>query len=169
MSNDLMAYGDPAGHGPLREAVAEYLRTARAVRCDAAHILIVSGSQMALQICAMAMLGPRRCGGVEEPGYPGARGALGTPGATGGARPPGRRGHRRRGARRRGPSLRLAYVTPSHQYPLGSSMTAARRLALLAWARRGQRWIVEDDYDSEYRYASRPLGALQGMDPRRRA
>ena len=64
--------------------------------------------------------------------------------------------------------MRAAYVTPSHQYPLGMSMTAARRFALLDWARRQGGWLLEDDYDSEYRYVSRPLGALQGMDAHER-
>ncbi|HEU5323057.1 MAG TPA: PLP-dependent aminotransferase family protein, partial [Methylomirabilota bacterium] len=81
-SSALMAYGDPAGHVPLREAIAEYLGVARGVRCDAAHVLIVSGSQMALQLCAMALLGPGDAVCVEEPGYPGARDALRTSGAT---------------------------------------------------------------------------------------
>ncbi len=163
-SSALMAYGDPAGHVPLREAIAEYLGVARGVRCDAAHVLIVSGSQMALQLCAMALLGPGDAVCVEEPGYPGARDALRTSGATVVPIPLDAEGIDVRRLAAQGRRARLVYVTPSHQYPLGISMTAARRLALLAWARGGNRWIVEDDYDSEYRYASRPLGALQGMD-----
>jgi GntR family transcriptional regulator/MocR family aminotransferase len=163
-SDEMMAYGDPAGFGPLREAIAEYLRTARGVRCDAGDILIVSGSQMAVQICAMALLGPGDAVCVEEPGYPGARDALAISGARVVPVPLDRDGIDVGRLAAQGGRVRLVYVTPSHQYPLGISMTAARRLALLAWARRGQRWILEDDYDSEYRYASRPLGALQGMD-----
>jgi GntR family transcriptional regulator/MocR family aminotransferase len=101
---------------------------------------------------------------LEDPGYPGARDALGATGATAIAAPvdddglvvesltPGKK------------DVRVAYVTPSHQYPLGVSMSAARRLLLLDWADRNHAWIIEDDYDSEYRFASRPLGALQGMD-----
>jgi GntR family transcriptional regulator/MocR family aminotransferase len=164
-ANELMAYGDPAGHVPLREAIAEYLRAARGVRAEAAHVLIVSGSQMALQICARALLAPGDSVCMEEPGYPGARDALG---AVPGVRvvpvsldDEGIDVARLAGLGKR---ARLVYVTPSHQYPLGIAMTAARRLALLRWARSGTRWIIEDDYDSEYRYASRPLAALQGMD-----
>jgi GntR family transcriptional regulator/MocR family aminotransferase len=164
LSSELMAYGDPAGHGPLREAIAEYLRTARAVRGDASRVLIVSGSQMALQLCAMALLGPGEEVCVEEPGYPGARDALRLSGATVVPVPLDDEGIDVQRIAARRPRARMVYVTPSHQYPLGTSMTAARRLALLAWARRGRRFIVEDDYDSEYRYASRPIGALQGMD-----
>jgi GntR family transcriptional regulator/MocR family aminotransferase len=135
------------------------------VRAEAAHVLIVSGSQMALQICARALLAPGDSVCMEEPGYPGARDALG---AVPGARvvpvsldDEGIDVARLAGLGKR---ARLVYVTPSHQYPLGIAMTAARRLALLRWARSGTRWIIEDDYDSEYRYASRPLAALQGMD-----
>ncbi len=165
LSNELMAYGDPAGYGPLREAIAEYLRTARAVRCDAAQVLIVSGSQMALQICALALLGAGRTVCVEEPGYPGARDALRLSGARVAPVPLDDEGLDVERMAALGRRPRLVYVTPSHQYPLGTSMSAARRLALIAWARRSNGWILEDDYDSEYRYASRPLGALQGMGP----
>ena len=158
-----MAYGDPAGYAPLRVAIADYLRTARAVQCDADQVLIVSGSQMALQISASTLLGSGRVACMEEPGYAGARDAL----TRSGARIVPVRvddqgidvaalGRQRR--------ARVVYVTPSHQYPLGVSMAASRRLELLEWARRAGAWILEDDYDSEYRYASRPLGSLQGTD-----
>lgn len=159
-----MAYGDPAGYVPLREAVADYLRTARAVRCDADQVLIVSGSQLALQITALSLLGPGSTVCIEEPGYPGAHAAL----TRGGARiVPVRvddEGIDVDALAAKGRKVRAVYVTPSHQYPLGVSMTVSRRLALLEWARRTGAWIIEDDYDSEYRYASRPLGALQGID-----
>ncbi|HXA20524.1 MAG TPA: PLP-dependent aminotransferase family protein [Thermoanaerobaculia bacterium] len=156
-----MAYGDAAGHAPLRRAVADYLRTSRAVHCDASEVLIVSGSQMALQICARALLGRGGTVCIEEPGYPGAREALTGTGARIVPIPVDDEGIVVDQIGRR---VRAVYVTPSHQYPLGMSMSASRRLALLEWARRGGAWIIEDDYDSEYRYASRPLGALQGMD-----
>jgi GntR family transcriptional regulator/MocR family aminotransferase len=165
VSMEMMAYGDPRGYYPLRCAIADYLRTARAVLCDASQVIVVSGSQMALQLCARVLVGPGDHVFLEEPGYPGARAALGATGgklvpipldgdgiSVGGLEANGKKGG---GA---------VYVTPSHQYPLGFSMTAARRLELLQWAKATQSWIFEDDYDSEYRYASRPLGALQGMD-----
>jgi len=161
---ELMAYGDPAGHAPLREAIASYVRAARAVNCEAAQVLIVSGSQMALQLCALALLKPGDSVFIEDPGYPGARDALQVSGAKVIPVQVDSEGidvARIASQRKR---ARVAYVTPSHQYPLGVSMTASRRLELLDWARRTQSWILEDDYDSEYRYASRPLGALQGMD-----
>ena len=156
-----MAYGDAAGHAPLRRAVADYLRTSRAVHCEASEVLIVSGSQMALQICARALLGRGKTVCIEEPGYPGARDALAGTGARIVPVPVDGEGII---VDEIGRKVRAVYVTPSHQYPLGMSMSASRRLALLEWARRSGAWIIEDDYDSEYRYASRPLGALQGMD-----
>lgn len=164
LSSELMAYGDPAGHFPLREAIARYLQTARAVHCEPDQILIVSGSQMALQMCARVILKPGDSVCIEEPGYPGAREALISTGAAMIPVPLDDEGINMHGVAARGKGARATYVTPSHQYPLGSSMTASRRLELLDWAQRNQSWIIEDDYDSEYRYASRPLGSLQGMD-----
>jgi GntR family transcriptional regulator/MocR family aminotransferase len=158
-----MAYGDPAGLPALRAAIADHIRAARGVRCDAGQVLVVSGSQAALRIAAAMLLAPGDGVAIEEPGYGGARAAL----AAGGARllpvPVDEAGLDIEALHRAG-RVRAAYVTPSHQYPLGMSMTAARRLALLDWARREESWVLEDDYDSEYRYVSRPLGALQGMD-----
>jgi GntR family transcriptional regulator/MocR family aminotransferase len=164
MSIDAMAYGDSAGHYPLRLAIADYLRTARAVSCEASDVLIVSGSQMALRLCAMALLkrGDEVC--VEDPSYPGARRALTATGARLRPVPVDDEGLVVRALASGGRRRRVAYVTPSHQYPLGVSMSAPRRLELLEWARRNESWIIEDDYDSEFRYASRPLGSLQGMD-----
>jgi GntR family transcriptional regulator/MocR family aminotransferase len=159
-----MAYGDPAGLGSLRAAIAEYLRTARAVRCEAEQIIVVPGSQAALRLCAAVLLGRGERVAVEEPGYPGARVALSAGGAELVPAPVDGEGIDVDALMALGSAVRAAYVTPSHQYPLGVSTTAARRLALLEWAERRKAWIIEDDYDSEYRYVSRPLGALQGMD-----
>ena len=159
-----MAYGDPAGLVPLRVAIAEHLRAARAVRCEAEQVLIVSGSQAALRLATAVLLERGDRVAVEEPGYPGARAALGAGGAELVPVPVDEEGMSVTSLRRHGGRVRAVYVTPSHQYPLGTSMTAARRLALLDWARRGGAWVLEDDYDSEYRYVSRPLGALQGMN-----
>jgi GntR family transcriptional regulator/MocR family aminotransferase len=164
MTPDLMSYGDPAGLGSLRVAIAEHLRAARAVRCEAEHVLVVSGSQSALRLCASVFLGRGDRVAVEEPGYPGARMALIASGAE--LVPVGvdEEGIDVEALKTLGSRVRAVYVTPSHQYPLGASMTAARRLELLDWAERRDAWVIEDDYDSEYRYVSRPLGALQGMD-----
>jgi GntR family transcriptional regulator/MocR family aminotransferase len=159
-----MAYGDPAGLVPLRLAIAEHLRAARAVRCEVDQVLIVSGSQAAVRLAGAVLLGPGDRVAVEEPGSPLARAALGASGAEVVPVPVDEEGMSVDSLRRREARVRAAYVTPSHQYPLGMSMTAARRFALLDWAARREAWLLEDDYDSEYRYVSRPLGALQGMD-----
>ncbi len=163
-----MAYGNPAGLDALRTAVAAHLRTSRAVRCEADQVLIVSGSQAALRICATVLLGPGDRIAIEEPGYEGAQWALVASGAH--LAPVGvdAEGMDVDELNALGARTRAAYVTPSHQYPMGASMSVARRLALLEWAERRGAWLIEDDYDSEYRYVSRPLAALQGMDTRGR-
>ncbi|HEX9952308.1 MAG TPA: PLP-dependent aminotransferase family protein, partial [Rubricoccaceae bacterium] len=158
-----MAYGDPAGPWELREAVAEHLRTTRAVQCEANQVLVVSGSQAALRLCGAVLLGRGERVALEEPGYPGARVALTAGGAEPVPVPVDGDGLDVESLTVRGAGVRAVYVTPSHQYPLGASMSAARRLALIDWAEREGAWVIEDDYDSEYRYVSRPLGALQGV------
>jgi GntR family transcriptional regulator / MocR family aminotransferase len=163
-----MAYGDPAGLVPLRVAIAEHLRAARAVRCEVEQVLIVSGSQAALRLVAAVLLGAGDRVAVEEPSSPLIRAALGASGAEVVPVAVDEEGLDVASLRRRDGRVRAAYVTPSHQYPLGVSMTAARRFALLDWAHHQEAWLVEDDYDSEYRYVSRPLGALQGMDSHER-
>jgi len=159
-----LAYGDPAGLRSLRVAVAEHLRASRAVRCEADQVLIVPGSQAALRLAAATLLEPHDRVAVEEPGYFGAHRAFRAAGATLVPVPVDAEGLNVTALHRRGGDIRLVYVTPSHQYPLGMTMSAARRFALLEWAARHRAWILEDDYDSEFRYVSRPVGALQGMD-----
>ncbi|HEX8070572.1 MAG TPA: PLP-dependent aminotransferase family protein [Pyrinomonadaceae bacterium] len=163
-ARELLGYTEPAGYKPLREALAAYLGAARAVRCEAAQVIVVAGSQQAFDIVPRLLLDEGDAVWLEEPGYVGARAAF----AGAGARivPVGVDGEGldvRAGARL-APGARLVYVTPSHQYPLGVTMTLARRLALLEWANRAGAWVLEDDYDSEYRYEGRPLAALQGLD-----
>jgi GntR family transcriptional regulator / MocR family aminotransferase len=165
LTPDLLAYGDAAGYAPLREAIAAYLRTARAVDCDASQVIVLSGSQMGLRVAAMSLTTPDSVVCMEDPGYRGARHALATTAASVVPIAVDRDGIDVAAISRLGPRAKLAYVTPSHQYPLGVSMAVSRRLELLGWAERNNAWILEDDYDSEYRYSSRPLGALQGMDP----
>lgn len=163
-----MAYGDPAGLPTLRAAIAEHLRTARAVRCEGEQVLIVSGSQAALRLCAAVLLSSGDRVAVEEPGYHGARTALTAGGARLAPVPVDDEGIAVSALGALGRRVTAAYTTPSHQYPLGVSMSAGRRMALLDWAERRKAWVIEDDYDSEYRYVSRPLGALQGMDAHER-
>ena len=163
-----LAYSDPAGLRSLRVAIAEHLRASRAVRCVADQILIVPGSQAALRLAAATLLEPNDRVAIEEPGYFGAHRAFRAAGAQLVPVPVDEEGLHVAALQRRGTNIRAVYVTPSHQYPLGMTMSASRRFALLDWAERHQAWILEDDYDSEFRYISRPVGALQGMDARDR-
>jgi GntR family transcriptional regulator/MocR family aminotransferase len=164
LSPEDMAYGDPMGHLPLREAIAEYIGAARAVRCDASQILITTGSQQALQICAHVLLDPGDRVWMEDPGYPGAHQALRTAGVELVPVPVDREGIDVEQGARLGADARAVYISPSHQFPLGMAMSASRRMQLLQWAARHEAWIIEDDYDSEYRFGSRPLSSLQGTD-----
>jgi GntR family transcriptional regulator/MocR family aminotransferase len=164
----LLDYADLGGYRPLREAIALYLGAARGVRCTADQVLIVGGSQHALHLCAQVLLDPGDEVWLEDPGYYGARGALAAGGARLVAVPVDAEGLDVAAGTARAPHARLAYVTPSHQFPLGVTMSLPRRLALLEWAARASAWLLEDDYDSEFRYVSRPLTALHGLDPRGR-
>ncbi|GAB2578160.1 PLP-dependent aminotransferase family protein [Dyella jejuensis] len=159
-----MVYGDPMGYLPLREVIADYLATVRAVRCDASRILITTGSQQGLQICMHALLEAKDRVWMEDPGYPGARQALKTVGADIVPVPVDEEGLVVDEGIRRSRHARAAYISPSHQFPLGCTMSATRRMQLLNWATRTGAWIIEDDYDSEYRFGGRPLASLQGMD-----
>jgi len=127
-------------------------------------VIVVAGSQQALDLVARVLLDPGDAVWVEEPGYAGAKGALAAAGARVVPVPVDAEGLDVAAGRERRPAARLAYVTPSHQYPLGMTMSLGRRLALLRWASDTGAWVVEDDYDSEYRYTGRPLAALQGLD-----
>ena len=159
-----LVYGDPAGYRPLREAIADHLRSARAVSCSWERVVVVSGSQQALDLCARVLLDPGDEAWVEEPGYPGAKGAFSGAGAKLAPVPVDGEGLDVAAGERLAPGARLAFVSPSHQYPTGVTMSLSRRLALLDWAERRGSWVVEDDYDGEYRYAGAPLPALQGLD-----
>lgn len=159
-----MMYGDAMGFAPLREVLADHLRTVRSVRCTADQIMIVSGSQQALALSARALLAPGDAVWMEEPGFSGARDALRLAGARLVPVPVDDHGLDVAAGIARKADVRAAYVTPSHQYPLGVIMTASRRLQLLAWARRRGAWLLEDDYDSEYRYDLQPIASLQGLD-----
>ncbi len=163
----LVHYGDPGGLPELRAAIADHLRRYRAVRCDPAQVLVTSGSQQALDLVARMLVDPRDPVGVEDPGYRGARLALAAAGAHLVPLPVDGDGLRVPDpalGEAPLPPLRLLYTTPSHQYPLGTTLSLERRLRLLEWARESSAWIVEDDYDSEFRYESRPLPSLQGLD-----
>jgi GntR family transcriptional regulator/MocR family aminotransferase len=154
---------DPRGHGPLRAAIADHLRQARAVQCDADQVIITGGAQQALDLCARALAAPGEAAAMEDPGYPGASAAFLAHGLRLKSLPATREGISFEPLRK-GRGVRLVYVTPSHQYPTGSVMTLPQRLELLELGRKGGWRILEDDYDSEFRYAGRPLPSLQGLD-----
>ncbi|GAA2998952.1 PLP-dependent aminotransferase family protein [Streptosporangium longisporum] len=154
-------YGDPAGHAHLREAIARHVGISRSVRASAADVLVTQGAQQALDLIGRVLIEPGCEVAVEDPGYP-----------------PARRLFRSLGARVTGvpvdaegldvsalpDSARLVYVTPSHQFPLGTAMSLGRRTALLDWAGRRGAVVIEDDYDSEFRFGGRPLEPLQSLD-----
>jgi len=162
MTMSLMMGCDALGYMPLREAIAQYLRTSRAVRCEREQVVIVSGVQEGLDLVTRLFVEPGDGVCVENPGYPGATWVF----QAYGAKVSGVEGDEEgllvddlpvRGAK-------LIYVTPGHQFPLGTTMSLGRRLQLLQWARKTGALILEDDYDGEYRYTGRPLPALQGLD-----
>jgi GntR family transcriptional regulator/MocR family aminotransferase len=159
-----LGYGGAAGHPPLRELLCAYLQASRGVRCMPEQIVITNGSQQALYLLAQLLLAPGEGVWLESPGY---QGAL-APFAVAGARicpvPVDAEGMDVAYAAARYPDARMAFATPSHQLPLGATMSLARRLELLRWAEAKRAWIVEDDYDSEYRYTGPPLASLQGLD-----
>ncbi|WP_434045317.1 MULTISPECIES: PLP-dependent aminotransferase family protein [Sorangium] len=161
----LLPRHEPQGHAPLRRAIADYLVTARGVRCTPEQVVVVSGAQQAISLAAEVLLDPGDEAWVEDPGYTAARSALVAAGAVAVPVPVDGEGLDVAAAVRRSASARLAVVTPSHQFPLGVTMSLGRRLALLDWARSSGGWVFEDDYDSEFRYAGRPLAALQGLSP----
>ena len=158
-----LCYGDPAGDMRLREMIAAYLRNSRGLQCRAEQIVITSGAQQGISLCAQLLVEPGAGVAVENPGYRAAGHAFAIAGA---------RLHSVAvdsegldcAALARLSDCRLAYVTPSHQYPTGVIMSLARRLELLAWAERSGGWIVEDDYDGEYRFSGAPLAPLAALD-----
>jgi GntR family transcriptional regulator/MocR family aminotransferase len=157
-------YGTPEGLPALREAIADYAGRARAIACTPDQIIVVNGSQQALDLAARALVDAGDVVLMEEPHYRGARTVMRAAGAkieTIAVDDHGLRTDELAG--RRTPS-RLAIVTPSHQFPTGAVMPLGRRLELLSWARRSEACIFEDDYDSEYRYSGRPIEALAALD-----
>ncbi len=160
-------YADPQGVLVLREAICEYVRKSRSVRCTPEQVIITSGNQHGLYLTLQILLEAGDAVWMEEPGYPGATSLFETM-------------FRDRNmvrvavddegldvelGKKLAPNARAAFVTPSHQYPLGMPLSMSRRAALLEWAQANQAWIIEDDYDSEMRYAGHPFPALQGLGP----
>ena len=159
-----LGYYSAKGYLPLRESLSDYLQIARGVRCTAEHIIITNGAQQAVTLVANLLLNPNDEVWVENPCYPGIRAALSGALARSVPIPVDEEGLDVEAGIALAPDARLAYVSPSHQYPLGVTMSLTRRLQLLQWAEENGSWIVEDDYDSEYRYVGYPVPAVQGLD-----
>lgn len=156
-------YEDPAGHAGLRAAIARHVGVSRSVRAGADDVLVTQGAQQALDLVGRVLIEPGDCVAVEEPGYPPARWLFRSLGARVVGVPVDDQGL---DVAAIPAAARLVYVTPSHQFPLGTPMSLTRRAALLAWARRHGAVLIEDDYDSEFRFEDRPLEPLQSLDHR---
>ncbi|HXV64905.1 MAG TPA: PLP-dependent aminotransferase family protein [Vicinamibacteria bacterium] len=154
-------YGPPEGESSLREAIAAHLFKNRGVRCSASEVVVTSGSQQALSLISRMFFEPGDAVIVEEPSYQGARYLFESDGLRVLAHPVDEDGF---DIGTPGPEARACYVTPSHQFPTGVTMPLARRLKILAWAEARDAVVIEDDYDSEYRYEGRPLEAIQRLD-----
>ncbi len=163
-NRDSTHYGELIGHQALRRSVANYLKIARSVRCEADQIFIVNGSQQALEITTRVLLNSGDRVWMEEPHYRLARDVFAVNGCHIVPVPVDREGLNVAAGISAFPKARAAFVTPSHQFPLGVTMSASRRLQLIEWAQSSGAWIIEDDYDSEYRYESQPIASLQGLD-----
>jgi len=155
---------DPRGYRPLRQAIADYLGSSRGIACTANQVIIVTGTQQALDLLARLLVKPGERVWMEDPGYFGARLAFETVGAQIVPVPVDAEGLYVARGEQTGKGAVGAYVTPAHQFPLGMSMSAGRRAALLDWASRSGAFVIEDDYDSEFRFEGRPIPALMGSD-----
>lgn len=151
------------GHPALKAAIADYVRLSRGVQCKSHQIVITRGAQQAFDLIARLLADPGDTAWIEEPGYQGAQAAFVSAGQHVVPVPVDHTGIDTTHIPRESTAPRLIYVTPSHQYPLGVTMPMARRLALIEAAQRHKAWIIEDDYDSEFRYVSPPLSSLQGL------
>lgn len=160
-------YADPYGLPALRAAIAEHVRRTRAVRCATANVIITSGTQQGLYMAGRVLLSRADAVWAEDPAYPGLRAVLDDLGVLTHHLPVDEQGLDVARGLALCPTARAAFVTPSHQYPVGMPLSMARRQTLVAWAERQQAWIVEDDYDSELRYAGHPFPAIQGLSPAR--
>jgi GntR family transcriptional regulator/MocR family aminotransferase len=168
MPADAFTYQNLRGYRPLREAIAAHITVSRRVQCTPEQILILPGAQGGLDLVARMLINSGDPVWMEDPGYLPARGAFLGSGARIVPVPVDREGLVVEAGIARAPQARLVYVTPSHQFPLGVTMSLKRRLALLDWAKSVEAYILEDDYDSEYRFARHPLPALQGLSERER-
>ena len=161
---EAFGYGQPAGFAPLRDSIAAYLKSVRGVVCEKEQVIITGGAQQALDLIGRIFIESKTKVLIENPCYFGAKQVLQNFDAKFVPVPVDEEGFNLKAVLKQSRNARLAYVTPSHQFPLGVTMNLARRLQLLEWAKKNKCWIVEDDYDSEFRYEGRPLPSLQGLD-----
>lgn len=161
---ELLGEGDPQGYAPLRRAIVEHVAFSRGIECTAENVVIFAGAQHAVDLACRILLLPGDEAWCEDPGYDGIYASVTAAGAVAVPVPVDRSGLDVARAIARAPSARLAYVSPSKQFPLGMALSLERRRALLEWAGRADAWILEDDYDTEFRYSGRPLPALYALD-----
>jgi GntR family transcriptional regulator/MocR family aminotransferase len=160
----LYGHGDAGGYPPLRRAIAEYVGHSRGVRCSAEQIIVTSGAQQALDLLGRVLLDPGDEVWMEDPGYPGAFQAFQSAGARVIPIPVDKDGIDVARGIKSSSAARVVYVTPANQFPLGTVMSAERRVELLSWAARAEAWVIEDEYDAEYRYSGKPIASLHSLD-----
>ena len=160
-----LLHGDPQGAEPLRRAIADYVNLERGARATADRVLILTSSQQAMTLCANMLLDPGDRIFIEDPAYYGARKAFDAAGLDCVPIPVDRQGIVVERIVAEPRTVKAAFLTPSHQFPTGVTLALDRRLALIEWAAQNQAWIIEDDYDSEFRYAGKPTACVQGLDP----
>ncbi|WP_085907796.1 PLP-dependent aminotransferase family protein [Kiloniella majae] len=165
--DDLLRNPDPCGYIPLRKEIADYLRVARGIKCDWQQVMITSGARQATDFMARILLDAGDTAWFEEPGYPGLKGPLHSAGIEMAYVPVDDEGLSVDAGRAMAKNARMAVVSPSHQYPLGVVMSLRRRLELLDWAEENNAWILEDDYESEFRFSGKPISSLQGLEAER--
>ncbi len=164
LKNYPLGYEESIGYKPLRNEIAKYLRISRAVKCEAEQIIIVNGSQQGLNLIVQCLLKKGDTVWMEDPGYHGMKFVCSNMDVSICPLPVESDGININIGITKCPNAKLAYITPSHQFPTGATLSLKKRLQLLEWASRNHMWILEDDYDSEFRYEGRPLASLQGMD-----
>ncbi|MEP7064692.1 MAG: PLP-dependent aminotransferase family protein [Gemmatimonadota bacterium] len=163
-ATEILSFTDSRGYPPLCEAIAQYVSTARGVRCTAQQVIVTNGGQHGIDVMLRVLLDPGDVAWVEQPGYRPVRASIRAVGAQIVRVPVDEHGLDVREGERRAPRARLAFITPSYQAPLGVALSLERRLALLDWAARADAWVLEDDYNGEYRYDTDPIPAVQALD-----
>ncbi len=164
LTGEILADTSNAGYEPLRRAIAQHLNSSRGMRCDYAQVIVTTGSQQSLDLVCRMMLDPGDPVWLEDPGYVGSRAVVGANGGTVYPVPVDQEGMCIEAATVNHPVPRLIVTSPSRHYPLGPALSLERRQALLHFARQSGSWIVEDDYDNEFRYAGASLPAVFGLD-----